>query len=107
MNPKHLEIIHRDDGFVETRYWTLSSTAYDGKVVSLGKICSAVIVEDKDGNEVNVKPLISVDIFVEDPEFYSNMIGIDATQFLGLDSDTFCKEINRRILQVNKRSNTN
>ena len=29
------------------------------------------------------------------------MIGIDATQFLGLDSDAFYEEINRRILQVN------
>ena len=90
-----VEIIELDNGNIEKRYWSLSSISKHGKVVSVGRQCSLVFVEDKDGNEVNIKPTLKKKdaFFTEDIDFYNKITGVDVTLFIGLPQDEFYNKI--------------
>lgn len=95
MFKNRVEIIELDNGNIEKRYWSLSSISKHDKVVSVGRQCSLVFVEDKDGNEVNIKPTLKKKdaFFTEDIGFYNKITGVDVSPFIGLSQDEFYDKI--------------
>ena len=96
-----IEFFTRPDGLLEERHWGLSSVSYEGKIIQVGKRLHAIFIYDKNGEEVNKKSFISKNdqLFTEDVDFYSNVVGVDVRPFIGLSD----KEFHEKILEEMER----